>query len=82
MPQREARNNGSLVDVSVDNFCKYENQEPNQILRRSLLLLRGRIPLPDNAQALQREQIIDVLDVFRVIANQSGEPAGCNNPGI
>ena len=38
--------------------------------------MRPRIALPDDAQAIEREQIVHGLDVLGVFADQPRQPAG------
>jgi len=50
-------------------------------MRRSRIFA-GRVPLPNDAQALERQKVIDILDVFRSGADHGAKSAGRDDASL
>src|SRR5579884_3473146 len=91
-----ARVAGSALDGSTDNWrmdawadrsqlrSANSRLETGNLPFRRVLLLRHavRVALPNDAQAVESQQIIHVLHEARVLSNQRRQPAGCDHSRI
>src|SRR6267142_5373585 len=62
--------------------CEKDPVKAAAVDKSVLMFLSRDIPLPDDTQAIEREQIVDGLDVLRVVADHARETAGGEDFGF